>query len=397
MDMEVAYKEDLLTSFAEAFSFDRLTDVRVFFAPGRVNLIGEHTDYNGGYVFPGALTNGTYMVIKLRDDGEYHLRSANFDTSVVFRNSDLRFDPKDDWGNYPKGIIAELAKLGVDLPGATIYFYGNIPNGAGLSSSASIGMVTAYGLTQCSGVDIDRVTLAKLCQRMENDFIGVSTGLMDQFAVGMGKKDHALFLNTSTLEYDQVPLILKGYKLVITNSNKRRGLADSKYNERRRECEMGLEQLRKKQPNLSHLGEVTEEMFAELGPVIEDELIYRRVRHVVTEDARVLAAVSALKAGELQTFGELMKASHLSLREDYDVTGVELDTLFDLQASAPGCIGTRMTGAGFGGCTVSIVHEEEITAFQTVVSKGYEKKIGYKPTFYVTELGDGVNEWKGGA
>lgn len=385
----------VLETFAKAFPDADVEKARLFFAPGRVNLIGEHTDYNGGYVFPAAITIGTYMVIQLRQDGYFHLKSENFKQDVILHKSSLSYKKEDDWGNYPKGIIAELLKMGVDIPGADIYYFGNIPNGAGLSSSASIGMVTAFGLATMTGNQLDRVELAKMCQRMENTFIGVNTGLMDQFAVGMGIKNHAVFLDTDSLQFEHIPLELQGYKLVITNSNKRRGLADSKYNERRAECEEGLKQLQKHLPALRNLGELSKETFDQYAKHLTDEVIFKRVRHVVYEDDRVLRAVQVLKNGQLDLFGGFMCQSHESLRDDYEVTGTELDTLFEVQQLAPGCIGTRMTGAGFGGCTISIVKEKQVEEFQLYVAPKYREEIGYAPSFYVCEIGDGVREWKG--
>ncbi|HEU5139228.1 MAG TPA: galactokinase [Bacillales bacterium] len=367
--------------------------IRVFFAPGRVNLIGEHTDYNGGFVFPAALTIGTYMVAKSRDDGKFHLFSESFpDDPVSFSSEELHFQGDDPWGNYPKGVVQELLKLGVKVTGADVYYHGNIPNGAGLSSSASIGMVTAFGLSRLAGEQPSTKQLAKLTQRVENNFIGVSTGIMDQFAVGFGKKDHALFLDCSTLEYEKVPLELGDYRLVITNTNKRRGLADSKYNERRSECEQGLEQIREMKKDIQTLGELSIDEFRKVKDNIGNDVVFRRVRHVVTENERVNLARKVLKKGDLAVFGELMKQSHESLRDDYEVTGHELDALFEAQKAVKGCIGTRMTGAGFGGCTISIVKKDVISEFKEQVQEVYEKETGLSPTFYTCEIGDGVKE-----
>lgn len=370
-------------------------DIRIYFAPGRVNLIGEHTDYNGGYVLPAALTMGTYMVVRPREDGWFQLCSANFDGDPVsFSVEDVVYDGEDPWGNYPKGIIWALFEEGVQVAGADIYYEGNIPEGAGLSSSAALGMVTAFGLAQLADAHLSIQRLVDICQRSENEFIGVNTGIMDQFAVGYGKKEHALLLHCETLASEEVPMPLDGYQLVITNTNKRRGLADSKYNERWAQCKQGLQDLQYVDPVLMSLGELTMSQFEQLQTAIEDPVVRRRVRHVVSENDRVKQACSALKQGDLSAFGEWMKQSHESLRDDYDVTGVELDTLFDVQKNIEGCIGTRMTGAGFGGCTVSIVCEENIPGFEQDVKKIYREKIGLAPSFYHCYIGDGVKELK---
>lgn len=369
--------------------------IRRFFAPGRVNLIGEHTDYNGGLVFPAALTIGTYMIIRKRDDGIYRLRSENFPLEVsVDVSKPLTNEPEDDWANYPKGIIEELKKLDVHLSGADVLYFGNIPNGAGLSSSASIGMVSALAFTTLENHELPMLELAKLCQRMENQFIGVNSGIMDQFAVGFGKKNHAVFLNCKTHDFELIPLEIHGYKIVITNTNKRRGLADSKYNERRAECEQGLEIIQKQMKEITGLGDLSPLQFKKVEQAIEDDTIRQRVRHIVTEDDRVEKAVAALENKDLNAFGLYMKESHVSLRDDYEVTGVELDTLYSLQEVQAGCIGTRMTGAGFGGCTVSIVQEESIDDFKQNVAHHYTEKTELIPEFYVCEIGDGVKELK---
>ncbi|GGE45444.1 galactokinase [Pullulanibacillus camelliae] len=367
-------------------------DIRVYFAPGRVNLIGEHTDYNGGYVLPSALSIGTYMLIRSRKDGAFRLRSENFkEHPVDFSLNELVYIKEDDWGNYPKGIIHELMAEGVPLTGADILYYGNIPNGAGLSSSASIGMVTAYGLSKLAKFPMDKQQLAFLCQRMENHFIGVNTGIMDQFAVGLAEKNHALFLNCDTLEKEKVALNLGSYKLLITNTNKRRGLADSKYNERLEECREALKILQGINSKWTNLSQVPLSDFEanqdKLTPILR-----ARARHVITENARVLQAVRCLQAHDLSTFGKLMEASHVSLRDDYEVTGKELDALFEAQRAVKGCIGTRMTGAGFGGCTVSIVHEKSVEAFKTTVQRIYKQQTGLEADFYICDTGDGVTE-----
>ncbi|GIN12156.1 galactokinase [Shouchella clausii] len=371
--------------------FGSLPD-RLFFAPGRVNLIGEHTDYNGGFVFPAALTMGTYLAVRRTNTNEFRLASKNFSQRIAFPNNELSYNKEDDWGNYPKGVIASFQHHGFDLGGADLYFFGNIPNGAGLSSSASIEMVTAYMVSSLTGANWDRLDLIETCQHVENNFIGVNSGIMDQFAVGMGKADHALFLQTDSLQYELVPLTLGNHDIVITNSNKRRGLADSKYNERRAECEQALADLQATGLDIRTLSDVTLAVLEKHRTAFSTATVAKRASHVVSENKRVLEAVSALKAGNLHAFGQLMNESHQSLAHDYEVTGKELDALYQLQHRAPGCIGTRMTGAGFGGCTVSLVQTDKIEAFQAHVKKGYESEFGFQPSFYISRAGDGVTE-----
>lgn len=372
---------------------DKGEEIRLFYSPGRVNLIGEHTDYNGGYVFPCTLDFGTYMAIRMRNDDRVLLTSLNFDLKVETSINNLVYDKKDDWANYPKGVLKILQDEGHQLRGFEAVFEGNIPNGAGLSSSASIELVTAVALNEVLNLNIDRIKLVKLCQKAENTFVGVNCGIMDQFAVGMGKEDYAIFLKCDTLEYSYVPLKLSGYKIVISNTNKRRGLQDSKYNERRSQCEKALSYL-KKELNADNLGQVTAEEFEKYKYLIPDDVLVKRARHVVTEDERVLLAVNALKNNDIKEFGKLMIESHNSLRYNYEVTGKELDTLVDEALKLDFVIGSRMTGAGFGGCTVSLVKEEYVDDFVNIVSKGYEEKIGYAPSMYVTSVGDGAKEIK---
>jgi galactokinase len=385
--------QELIQLFRETFGYS--DGVRIFFAPGRVNLVGEHTDYNGGYVFPAALTFGTWAIAAPREDGIYRFRSANFDTGADISISDLTYREEDDWANYPKGVLNELLKLPQaeeSFVGADILYYGNIPNGAGLSSSASIELATGVALSTLAGLEIKMLDLVKLGQNAENHFVGVNCGIMDQFAVGMGKEGHAIALKCDTLEYNYVPVKIDGYKIVITNTNKRRGLADSKYNERRQECEAGLKLIQSELPQIQSLGDLSVEEWMKVKHVISDEVISRRVEHVVTENARVLSAMKALKEHDLNEFGKLMKASHVSLRDLYEVTGTELDQLFEEASNVEGCVGTRMTGAGFGGCNVSIVKEDAVDSFKSAVFENYRAKTGLKPEFYVCELGDGAKE-----
>ncbi|AOT71581.1 galactokinase [Geosporobacter ferrireducens] len=383
--------EILIKDFVNTFQNEE--GVHTFFAPGRVNLIGEHTDYNGGHVFPCALSFGTYAVARKREDGKLRFFSKNFEAFGVIETdlADLVFDKAHDWANYPKGVIKTFQDAGYKMDkGLDVLFYGNIPNGAGLSSSASIELVTGTLLKVLFNLDIDQVEMVKLSQKSENEFNGVNCGIMDQFACGMGKKDHAILLDTNTLKYTYVPAKLEGISIVIANTNKRRDLAASKYNERRSECECALEVLQKKL-NISSLGDLSEEMFEQHAHLIENEMHRKRARHAVFENQRTIQAVKALTAGDIQLFGRLMNASHVSLRDDYEVTGIELDTLVTA-AWENGAIGSRMTGAGFGGCTVSLVHNDKIEAFIEKVGSIYEEKIGYKADFYVASIDDGARQ-----
>ena len=361
----------------------------LYFAPGRVNLIGEHTDYNGGFVFPCALDFGTYLAIRKSGDGLVRMASMNFDYTASVPLSDISRKHEGQWVNYPLGVLNEFNKLGVAITGMEMLFYGNVPNGAGLSSSASIEIVTALAVNEIFNAGLDGVALAKLGQRAENQFVGVNCGIMDQFASAMGKKDSAIFLDCNTLEYKLVPLKLKGYKLVISNTNKRRGLADSKYNERRAECDKAVEYI-KKAKNISLLGEIPEGEFYLIDQQIPDETVKKRARHVVTEIKRTVDAVRELGSGNLKQFGALMNGSHDSLRDDYEVTGTELDTLVDEARKIPGVIGSRMTGAGFGGCTVSLVAENQVETFMQTVGRNYTAKTGLKADFYIAGIGDGA-------
>jgi len=384
-------KEKLLTGFREIFKTEASN---VYFAPGRVNLIGEHTDYNGGHVFPCALNIGTYLAVKPRSDKKFQFYSENFaHLGIIEVDLDnIVYDVNDDWVNYPKGCIREVQKLGITLNhGLDLYYFGNIPNGAGLSSSASIELVTLVMLNEEYGLNIDRIELVKMGQRAENQFVGVNCGIMDQFAIGMGKANHAVLLDTGKLKYQYAPLNIEGYSLVVTNTNKRRGLADSKYNERRAECEKALEIL-KQYKNINALCELTLAEFESLSDKIEDEIIRKRARHAISENERTILAKKALDEGNLTEFGRLMNESHVSLRDDYEVTGKELDTLAALAWAQDGVIGSRMTGAGFGGCTISIVKNEYLDNFKVNVEREYEKVIGYKPTFYVVFVGDGAKK-----
>lgn len=365
-----------------------------FFAPGRVNLIGEHTDYNGGNVFPCAIDKGTYGLVKKRNDRRFRMYSENFaDLGVMeFTLDELTNDKKHDWANYPKGVIKMFLEAGQKInSGFDILFSGNIPNGAGLSSSASIEMLTAIVLKDLFHLSIDPVEMAQLGKKTENLFIGVNSGIMDQFAVAMGKKDHAILLDCNTLKYDYVPVVLKDEVIVIANTNKRRGLADSKYNERRAECDEALAELQTKLP-IKALGELSIEQFEANKDLIKSPVRQKRAKHAVYENQRTLKAQKELSAGNLAEFGKLMNQSHISLRDDYEVTGVELDTLAALAWEQPGVVGSRMTGAGFGGCTVSIVKKDKVDDFIKNVGEAYKNKIGYAADFYIASVSDGAKK-----
>jgi len=382
-------KETILKKFEEVFG--DVEGVKVFFAPGRVNLIGEHTDYNGGHVFPCALTIGTYGAARVRQDKKLRFYSMNFEQLGVIESSleDMKPEKEADWTNYPKGVMWAFEKKGFQIPqGMDILLNGNIPNGSGLSSSASVEVLTGYILRDFFGFDVSNQDLALIGQYSENNFNGVNCGIMDQFAIAMGKKDHAIFLDTADLSYTYAPVKLKGAKLVIACSNKKRGLGDSKYNERRAECETALAELQKV-VDIKGLGDLTEEQFEEHKAAIADPVRVKRAKHAVYENQRTVKAVAALQSDDIAEFGRLMNASHVSLRDDYEVTGIELDTLVEEAWKVEGVIGSRMTGAGFGGCTVSLVQDEAIDRFIDQVGKAYLAKIGYAADFYVVEIGDG--------
>ncbi|MCU6711814.1 galactokinase [Paenibacillus sp. J5C_2022] len=367
--------------------------ISVFHAPGRVNLIGEHTDYNGGYVFPAALTFGTTLLIRKREDNGLGLASTNFPDSKTLSIEAVQYDEADDWMNYPKGIVNELHDEGIVFTsGYDLLYHGEIPNGAGLSSSASIEVVTAYALLSLEKQPLDTVKIALLAQKSENEFNGVKCGIMDQFAVANGKKDHAILLMCDTLAYELVPFNSGSYKLIIGNTNKRRGLVDSKYNERRSQCELAVDELREAYPKLKLLGELNVEQFNAAKHHIADEVVRNRAQHVVEEIDRVLQSIEALRNNDLERFGALMNGSHDSLRDLYEVTGAELDAMVDAAREVEGVLGSRMTGAGFGGCTVSLVHEDSVEAFIAEVGQRYMEATGLTADFYVCSIGNGVEQ-----
>ena len=371
--------------------YDTQPEARAF-APGRINLIGEHTDYNGGYVFPAAIALGTYGVASKRQDKEVHLYSNNFESvgELVFSLDDLSFNPDHDWGNYVKGMIAYLIEDYPDInTGMNILIEGNIPNGASLSSSASLEMLSGWLVKSLFDLSVDRLQLIHLGQRVENQFIGVNSGIMDQFIVGMGAKDHALLLDTATLEYHEVPAQFGDYVISIMNTNKRRSLTESTYNERRAECETALEELQQ-HLDIQSLGELSVDTFEANAHYITNETNRRRARHAVTENQRTKDAYQALQQDDFVAFGQLLNASHQSLKEDYEVTGQELDTLAETAQQVDGVLGARMTGAGFAGCAIALVHKDSIEQLESDVTAAYVERIGYEPSFYHVSIGDGV-------
>lgn len=384
-------KEKVLEKFQEVFGAEG--DIRTYFAPGRVNLIGEHTDYNGGHVFPCALTIGTYAVARKREDNKLRFYSMNFEHIGVVEADlhNLKNQKGDGWTNYPKGVIWAFGEKGYSITsGMDLLLFGNIPNSSGLSSSASVEVVTGVIVKDLFGLDsVTMQEIALIGQYSENHFNGVNCGIMDQFAIAMGKKDHAIFLDTADLSYEYAPIVLKEAKIVIACSNKKRGLGDSKYNERRSECETALKELQTKL-SIQSLGELTEKEFEAHKDLIQDSVRMRRAKHAVYENQRTIHAVEALKKGDIAEFGRLMNESHRSLRDDYEVTGKELDTLVETAWEQKGVIGSRMTGAGFGGCTVSIVKNENVEEFIKNVGETYRAVVGYAADFYVVDIGDGA-------
>jgi len=369
---------------------DRATDPVLFYSPGRVNLIGEHTDYNGGYVFPCALDFGTSLAARKTTSPDIKLFSLNFPGEVSVRVMPLYKAITGSWTNYPVGVINEFALKGIPVPGGLeLFFYGDIPNGAGLSSSASIEMVTAVAINELTGAGLPMMELVKMGQKAENNFAGMNCGIMDQFAVGFGRKDHAINLNCDTLEYRYAPVNLGDRRLIITNTNKRRGLTDSKYNERRSECEKAVA-LISEHKKISNLSELTVSDLWMLDKYIGDEVVRKRARHVITENGRTLDAIRALEENDIESFGRLMNESHDSLYHDYEVTGTELDALVYEGRKLPGVTGTRMTGAGFGGCTVSIVETSHAENFMKKLAEIYYEKTGLKADFYLPGIGDGA-------
>ncbi len=382
--------QELQKLFVEAYGHQ---EDAVYFSPGRVNLIGEHTDYNGGFVFPCALSFGTYLLLRRNGTKDVHFRSVNEPEVLTVPLADVTTPlAKGTWANYLMGVMTQFIKRGIEFAeGYDFLIWGNVPLGAGLSSSAALEVVTAYALNDQLGTGYDRTELAKIGQMAEHEFAFVNCGIMDQFASAQGKKDHAIFLNCDTLEFDLVPVVLHGIKVVISNTHSPHKLGDE-YNDRVRECHLALDQLRTVRPELKNLAELTQAEFDKIKDAITDPIALKRARHVVSEVQRTVDAVDCLRAGNIEAFGKLMNASHVSLRDDYEVTGLYLDTLAEEAWKIDGVIGSRMTGGGFGGCTVSLVKDEAIDEFKEKVGKAYTEKTGLKADFYIAEIGDGAKK-----
>ena len=384
-------KERFIQKFQELYG--KGSGIRAYFAPGRVNLIGEHTDYNGGHVFPCALTLGTYGIVRDREDRKLRFYSMNFESLGIIETSldDLVPDEAANWTNYPKGVMWAFEKRGYKLAhGMDILIYGNIPSGSGLSSSASLEVLTGLMLKDTFGFEnLTMVEVALIGQDAENNFNGCNCGIMDQFASAMGKKDHAIFLDTNTLNYEYAPVILKDAKIVITNSKVKHSLVDSAYNDRRNECETALKELQAELP-IHSLGELTQEEFELHKEAIKDPVRQRRAKHAVYENQRTIRAVEALRENDVELFGRLMNESHQSLKEDYQVSCREIDILVDMAQAMPGVLGSRITGGGFGGCTVSIVRNDAVDGFISQIGKTYQEKVGHEAEFYVVDIGDGA-------
>ena len=384
-------QEKLLKKFKELFG--DTSDARFYFSPGRVNLIGEHTDYNGGHVFPCALTIGTYGAAKKRNDNKIHFYSMNLDNFGVIEVTleDLSYHAEYNWANYPLGVVWAFAEKGYTLDtGFDMVIWGNIPNGSGLSSSASLEVLTGVILRDLYNIDTLTMTdLALIGQYSENNFNGCNCGIMDQFAVAMGKADNAIFLDTSTLNFEYAPVKLKDAKIIITNSKVKHSLVDSAYNTRRQECADALAALQTV-VSIDSLGDLDMETFEKYKSVIGDPVKEQRAKHAVAENQRTIDAVAALKADNIELFGQLMNQSHISLRDDYEVSCEEIDILVDLAWNTPGVIGSRITGGGFGGCTVSIVKNDAIDTFIETIGAAYKEKVGHEAEFYTVEIGDGA-------
>ena len=384
--------KQLVENYKKTFNTEK--SPKVFFSPGRVNLIGEHIDYNGGFVFPVAITFGTYGVVTPRKDEKVYLYSENFKNigMLNFNVSDLSHTEGENWSVFVKGVIQQFKKAGYEIKnGFNLYVEGNIPNGSGLSSSASLEMLISEILQDLNGLNVDRIEKVKLSQQAENEYVGVQCGIMDQFAIGMGKKDYAIKLNTNDLSYEYALADLKDCSILIMNTNKKRELADSKYNERRSECEVALELLKTKK-DMSYLCDLTLAEFEDIGSVLENEVLYKRAKHAITENERVKQAIEILAKGNLKEFGELLNQSHESLRDDYEVTGLELDTMVELARNQDGVLGARMTGAGFGGCAIALVKKAKFENAKKEIAQKYKDKIGYEGDFYRATIGDGTRK-----
>jgi len=385
-------KLELKQRFIELFGEDSTKNIRYFYAPGRVNIIGEHIDYSGGHVLPCGLNMGTYALILKRDDDNIRFASINSSYVIEVCLNDIKYEIAHNWANYPKGIVHLMQADGKAVGGFDVLFYGNMPHGAGLSSSASLEIVLASALNNVFALGYTMLDLIKLSQKCENDFCGINCGIMDQFAIGMSKKDNAILLNCNTLDYSYIKLdTLAGYKIIIMNTNKKRKLSESKYNIRRKECEQALSFLQKSH-NIKYLAQLSPETFLKYQGLIKNKIAKNRAKHVVYENNRVHLASKALVNGDIEQLGELLQRSHMSLSKDYEVSCVELDTIVDEALKIEGCIGARMTGAGFGGCAIALVKNDNVKYFSKKIVDKYTDIIGYAPSIYIQESGEGPNE-----
>ena len=369
-------------------------EINKYFSPGRVNLIGEHIDYHGGNVFPTAINLGTYAFVTKREDNEFHFLSSNFKKfgKRVASLEDMSYKNEDNWANYAKGMVESFVDMGHSIKsGLNILIYGNLPNGAGLSSSASLEVLIGTVLKEEYNLDIDMINIVKTAKIVENEYIGVNCGIMDQFAVGMSEVNKAIYLNTDTLEYELVPLELGEYTLVIANTNKKRSLSDSKYNERREECDKGIEILKNENIEFNNLCDIFVEDYESISNLIEDKIINNRIKHAIFENDRTVKAVEALRSTDFIAFGKLMNESHDSLRDLYEVSCRELDVLVD-SFRANGATGSRMTGAGFGGCTINLVKTDIVHDVIKNVKKDYLNKVGHKADFYKVKTSNGAKK-----
>ena len=367
--------------------------IRIFEAPGRINLIGEHIDYNGGHVFPAALTFVNTVVARPNGTDRLNMAVTSLPDRVSADIHKLESCKTLHWGHYQCGVAHVLKEAGYDIAGCDLYYHGTVPYGAGLSSSASIEVATAMALACLGGRErLDMKEIAVLCQKAENEYVGMNCGIMDQFVSALGRKDHAVLLDCDTLEYRYVPIELGGYTIVITNTNRPHKLTESQYNERRAQCEEALGIINAHGGDYRYLCDLSMRELESYRQYFGDETVYRRARHAISEDERTMGAVDALNRGDLETFGRLLCEAHASMRDDYEATGIELDTLFDLAMTVDGVIGSRMTGGGFGGCTISIVKRDRVEAFKAKVKEGYTEIIGYEPSFYISDIGEGGHE-----
>lgn len=380
--------EDVIQKLRSTFQAQFEGECRIFRAPGRVNLIGEHTDYNDGFVLPAAIGLDTWVAAAPVDSGELVIYSAQQRQMVKFLASESAPQPRRDWTDYIRGVKAELQRIGIANRGVNMLVDGNVPIGAGLSSSAAIEVASALALVDAAQAELDSVAMARLCQRAENEFVGARCGIMDQFTSLHGQRGHAILLDCRSLEYRPLPLPAR-LKLVICNTMVKHSLAAGEYNARRAECEECVTELSRMRPGISALRDVSEtELPAGMAKL--PERLGRRLRHVISENARVLRAGEALRSGDMERFGELMYESHASLRDDFQVSCRELDVMVELAKALPGTIGARMTGGGFGGCTINVVEEEAVDEFVARVSRGYEQATGIKPEIYVTQANEGA-------